>query len=151
MEVRIVVAIGLLSLYLATLSFAYDEPDNFTGIKFGEDVRTQLPQCPDWAELLRNNRGATGTELQKMSQEAMSKPCYAPAAPGLDNTGELKYVGGIRQLVNKILYTQVNNKLERIQLPFSPSNKSALLSDSKTEIWRADIHVGRTVAITGWC
>jgi hypothetical protein len=40
----------LLSVLVPTLCltqslFAYDEPDNFAGLKFGQDLTKQLPEC----------------------------------------------------------------------------------------------------------
>ena len=47
MNVGIVIAIGSILLSMSTPIFAYDEPDNFAGVKFGEDVRTQIPSCAE--------------------------------------------------------------------------------------------------------
>ena len=38
MNVGIVIAIGSILLSMSTPIFAYDEPDNFAGVKFSEDV-----------------------------------------------------------------------------------------------------------------
>jgi hypothetical protein len=38
MNVGIVIAIGSILLSMSTPIFAYDEPDGFAGVKFGEDV-----------------------------------------------------------------------------------------------------------------
>jgi hypothetical protein len=107
MRVRIIIAIGLLSLCVATLSFAYDEPDNFAGVKFGEDVTTQLPNCRE-SSAFRNKL-----------------PCWEELVK--DERGDLKNMGEIQNLVEGIFYTQVEKKLEYVLLEFRTEKARALL------------------------
>jgi hypothetical protein len=34
-----------IACFCFTSAYAFDEPENFAGLKFGEDVRTQMQKC----------------------------------------------------------------------------------------------------------
>jgi len=131
MNVGIVITIGSILLSVSTPIFAYDEPDNFSAIKFGEDVRTQLPVCLNPTELA--DKYQRSGNFEKYKEELFAR-CYNPAInqPSLkivmDNVGELKNMGEISRMVTKISYAQVNDKLERIQLTFSVRQADSLLT-----------------------
>jgi hypothetical protein len=112
MKVKIVVAIGLLSWCLPTLSFAYDEPDNFAGVKFGEDVTTQLPNCRESAVYIKK------------------LPCWEELVK--DERGDLKNMGEIQKFVESIYYRQIDKKLEHVMLSFPSEKARALLDIFKT-------------------
>jgi hypothetical protein len=104
----IIIALTLLgSVWVCGQSLAYEEPDNFAGLKFGEDIRTQdLHKC--------SNLDAPTSRLR----------CYT----GTGAAGHLKNVSEIERMVNEIFYAQINDKLESIQLTFSSGLTTTLLA-----------------------
>jgi len=114
MKARIVVAIALLLLCLPTLSFAYDEPDNFAGVKFGVDVRTQLPDC---RAVFRDFE-----RKLKTLDDVYNTRCYE------DGSSSLEHMGEIQRLVRIIFFGEVHSKLEQIELIFPSISAGALLT-----------------------
>ena len=98
LKLNFVVAIGSILLSLSTPIFAYDEPDNFAGVKFGEDVTAQVLNCRDSIAGLDN------------------KPCWEELTKG--QRGYLKNVGEIEKFVESISYRQIDKKLEMVSLNF---------------------------------
>ena len=112
-SVRGVVAVAAATLlFVSNPIFAYDEPDNFAGVKFGQDVTAQLPNCRESYAYLNK------------------KPCWQELTKG--EHGELKNMGEIQNLVEGIFYRQIDNKFEYVSLYFRSEKASALLDIFKT-------------------
>lgn len=85
--------------------FAYEEPDNFAGLKFGEDLTTQMEKCSSFAP--------------------RSGPrCYQP----LGTIYSLYNVGEIQRELKRIFAHQVDGKLAAVTLNFDTSRTSVFFS-----------------------
>jgi hypothetical protein len=98
---------------------AYDEPDNFAGLKFGEDLTKQMEKCP---------HGSSGLPDQGKIR-ALGTRCYAyPLEKGQIITYGLYNMGEIQHEVKGILAQQLDGKLVEVGLYFESSKASVLLS-----------------------
>lgn len=90
--------------------FAYEEPDGFADLKFGEDLTTQIEKCP--------------------SLPQTSGPrCYYPLnGDPFGRPYSLHNMGEIQREVKNIVAYQVDGKLAAVILFFDTSRTSVLLS-----------------------
>lgn len=95
--------------------FAYDEPDSFAGLKFGEDLTTQIEECP-------TSYGVR--DLSKIRQSGTR--CYSPFGNPL--IYELYNMGEIQREVSNIFANQVDGKLAFVTLAFDSSKTRVLFS-----------------------
>ena len=107
-----------LSLRFCVYVLAYDEPDNFAGLKFGEDLTKQMEECPHVSSAF--------PDLPKI--KALGTRCYAyPLQKGQIVTYSLYNMGEIQHQVKGILAQQLDGKLVQIALYFESSKASVLL------------------------
>jgi hypothetical protein len=107
------VVIGVLFLLLSVqFCFAYDEPDNFAGVKFKEDLRLQLVECP-----YLDVDGAYKKFPDYLKIKSLGKPCYS--AGSLKDTYVLSNMGEIQKYVFDISARQIDDRLEEIHMNFS--------------------------------
>jgi hypothetical protein len=99
--------ISLLIIQLHGNLFAYEEPDSFAGLKFGEDLTTQIEKCPGY--------GSRSTTR-----------CYEPI--GTPPFYVLHNIGEIQREVKLIFANQVDDKLAAVNLAFDSSKTRVLLS-----------------------
>lgn len=107
-----------LSLQFCGRLFAYDEPDNFAGLKFGEDVTKQTKQCP----YLSLSSGVKIPDGQKI--KASGSRCYF----GSDEHYGLFNMGEIEQEVDDIEADQIHGKLAHVTLGFLTKKTSVVFS-----------------------
>ena len=94
---------------MSTPIFAYDEPDNFAGVKFGEDVRTQILPCAEVYNSPKDER------------------CWYQSRPDAVR-GEFNRLGEISTMTTGVHYLQIDGKLERVHLIFKSDNASDMLA-----------------------
>ena len=90
---KTVILAVMFCLVVVAQSLAFDEPDNFAGLKFDEDVRTQLSKC------------GPGQERYTKKER-----CYIEIGGGYPR-GWLFNLGEISNMVGEIFYEQIDNKL----------------------------------------
>ena len=96
--------------------FAYEEPDSFAGLKFGEDLTTQIEKCP--------SSSYGGIDVLKILQSKIR--CYDPI--GAPQSYLLYNIGEIQRDVKNIFAHQVDGKLAAATLTFDSSKTRVLLS-----------------------
>lgn len=110
-----------LSVPIPALVFAYDEPDNFAGLKFGEALSKQIAECPYMLPPLNSLPNLTKIR-------ASGARCYAR----LVLSGEPFYVlfnmGDFQEEVSEIQAELWNGNIAQIRLMFPSSNASNLLA-----------------------
>lgn len=111
--------ISLLIIRFPGHLFAYEEPDSFAGLKFGEDLTTQIEKCPsvDFSSLF----------LDKQKVRVSGTRCYWPVGTpavfySLYNMGEIQHE------VKDIWAHLLDSKLAAVTLIFNSSKTSVLLS-----------------------
>jgi hypothetical protein len=97
-----------LSLQIPEYSFAYNEPDNFAGLRFGQDLTKQMQQCP-YVSLGSGAKSPDGKKIR-----ASGVRCYHRGGDvyALWNMGELEHQ------FDMIDAQQIDGKLEYIYLAF---------------------------------
>lgn len=112
-----IVALCLVFLFFSVLVFAYDEPDHFAGVKFGQDLTKQVPKCP--------YESHDGVKIK-----ALKKRCYAVTWSGSypHKNYQLFNMGEIESFVLYITASQVNDKMESVRLDFNNNIAADLLA-----------------------
>ncbi len=127
----------LLSLQLCRDVVAYDEPDNFAGLKFGEDLTKQMEECPidTFLEniLKQNLRGRIDDNMMSRQYDYakinQSKTrCYTITRARDRIFATLWNMGEIQREIFSITATLLDGKLVLISGEFATSNTLLLLS-----------------------
>jgi len=95
-------------LQIGEYGFAYNEPDNFAGLKFGQDLTKQMRQCP-YVSLGSGAKSPDGKKIR-----ASGVRCYYQGGDvyALWNMGELEHQ------FDMIDAQQIDGKLEYVYLAF---------------------------------
>ena len=64
------------TVLIAVNAYGYNEPEDFRGIKFGQDLTKQIPQCPD--ETVRYAR----IKPPSAAVKALTTPCWLETRAG---------------------------------------------------------------------
>lgn len=100
-------------------SFGYDEPDNFAGLKFGENLTQQMDECPHSISPL-GNKFNDYPKINKLGKRCYSEP--VPKSYVLYNMGEIK------KYLIEIRAQQLDGKLAKVDLMMTTANAPILLS-----------------------
>ena len=149
-----------LSIQFCGYLFAYDEPDNFAGLKFGEDLTKQMEECPH--DQFLTNRSPSGFLYYDYARiRALGKRCYGKSqVKGNLKLYTLYNMGEIQNQVIEISARQLDDKLVSIFLMIPSANASILLSifnqrygkptDQSRQPWMSQGGVKTTSTLAIW-
>lgn len=146
----------LLLLFLSTRSFAWTEPDNFRGLKFGDSLTKQIPECPYDLSPSKSYRSSQSKEpcwqdtvLNQYLKGDPAKIYYV-----ISNVGRL---GDVAMTVDAV---ELHGKLARVELTFNSGDfhkllaifKEAYGSPTSTDIkqWRSKAGASFTNFTATW-
>lgn len=120
---EIVALAAVLTLIFITPTLAYDEPDNFAGIKFGQDVRQQIPECPHKVEF-----GGRYRVVDERQTKSLSGPCYLDMFIGSARRMYSIYnLGQIGEKFSRVGTSNIDDKLVHVYMAFPSVGATHLL------------------------